>query len=254
MDSIRLFRCRAMRLVKWHGSCLRIVTSSANLFSIPGESRERRIEPFGESAARNGSMNGGPRDKRHEKTAKIPLPATVAWSARLVKACRRRAAQNLLLQYACRTRSHRQQATNAFFAAESRTTSSRRSQGAASTPITNTRPSSYSTTSAIQTNHDAARTGTPGQRLMFLGSSCIFPEARPAADEGTPHRPAGPTNRPTRWQIARHRDVLELQPPVRNTAVMPTNLYGRVTTTTGTAAGSPGADPQVPRAKGAKAP
>ena len=57
------------------------------------------------------------------------------------------------------------------------------------------------------------------KRLMFLGSSCIYPKLAAAADarEQPAHRPARADQPSVRaGQDRRHRDVLELQPPARH--------------------------------------
>ena len=84
---------------------------------------------------------------------------------------------------------------------------------------------------AIQTNviHEAWRSGV--KRLLFLGSSCIYPKAcpQPIKEEYLLTGPLEPTNRP--YAIAKIAGVemchaYNRQYGTRYVAVMPTNLYG----------------------------
>jgi GDP-L-fucose synthase len=84
---------------------------------------------------------------------------------------------------------------------------------------------------AIQTNliHEAYRNRT--QRLMFLGSSCIYPKLapQPMKEEGLLAGPLEPTNRP--YALAKIAGIemcwsYNRQYGTKYLAVMPTNLYG----------------------------
>lgn len=84
---------------------------------------------------------------------------------------------------------------------------------------------------AIQTNviHEAWRSGV--QRLLFLGSSCIYPKdcPQPIREEYLLTGPLEPTNRP--YALAKIAGVemcwsYNRQYGTRYIAVMPTNLYG----------------------------
>ena len=84
---------------------------------------------------------------------------------------------------------------------------------------------------AIQTNviHEACRCGT--RRLLFLGSSCIFPRdcPQPMKEEYLLTGPLEPTNRP--YAVAKIAGIemcwaYNREYGTRYLAVMPTNLYG----------------------------
>ena len=84
---------------------------------------------------------------------------------------------------------------------------------------------------AIQTNviHEAWRSGT--RRLLFLGSSCIFPRdcPQPMKEEYLLTGPLEPTNRP--YAVAKIAGIemcwaYNREYGTRYLAVMPTNLYG----------------------------
>lgn len=85
---------------------------------------------------------------------------------------------------------------------------------------------------AIQTNviHEAWRSGV--QRLLFLGSSCIYPRdcAQPIREEYLLTGPLEPTNRP--YALAKISGIemcwsYNRQYGTRYIAAMPTNLYGQ---------------------------
>jgi GDP-L-fucose synthase len=85
---------------------------------------------------------------------------------------------------------------------------------------------------AIQTNviHSAYRNGT--KRLLFLGSSCIYPRLapQPLKEESLLTGPLEPTNRP--YALAKIAGIemvwsYNRQYGAQFLAVMPTNLYGR---------------------------
>ena len=72
---------------------------------------------------------------------------------------------------------------------------------------------------AIQANIIHAAYVNQAKRLMFLGSSCIYPKLapQPMKEAYLLTGPLEPTNRPLRaGQDSGHRNVLELQPPVRH--------------------------------------
>ena len=107
----------------------------------------------------------------------------------------------------------------AFFSARSRNMFSWRRRGSAAFwPTTPSRRSFFYENLQIQNNliHHAHLAGV--KKLLFLGSSCIYPKTgAPAAEGGIPaDRPAG-TDQPMvcRRQNRRHQAVPGLSPPIR---------------------------------------
>ena len=173
---------------------------------------------------------------RMDKTQESTSPATAAWSAR--RSCARLERQRRYTNLLLRTHAELELTDQARGARVLRsangpsTCSSRPPRSAASSPTTPTRPNSSTRTwrSRPTSIHEAWRAGV--KRLLFLGSSCIYPRdcPQPMKEEYLLTGPLEPTNRALRDRQDRgHRDVLS--PTTGSTArtisrVMPTNLYG----------------------------
>ena len=168
-----------------------------------------------------------------------PRPGRLAPSC---AACRPPATRNLLLRTHAELDLTDERATRAFFEAERPGVSCSwpRPRSAASSPTTAYPAEFIRDNLAIQTNviHAAHLAGV--KRLLFLGSSCIYPKLapQPMREDAPAHRPAGADQPALRaGQDRRHRDVLELQPPVRHAATSPRcrpTCTARATTTTRT--------------------
>ena len=108
----------------------------------------------------------------------------------------------------------------------------RRQRSAASSPTTRCAPNSSTTTSPSRANviHAAHVNGT--EKLMFLGSSCIYPKlaAQPLREDSMLTGPLEPTNEP--YAIAKIAGIKMVEAYRSQYGsdfinVMPTNLYGR---------------------------
>lgn len=150
----------------------------------------------------------------------------------LVKVLRQQGYHNLLLRTHAELDLTDQQATEAFFAAEKPDYVFLAAAKVGGIVANNTYPAEFIRDNlAIQTNiiHAAYRNNV--KRLMFLGSSCIYPKLalQPMKEECLLTGPLEPTNRP--YALAKIAGIemcwsYNRQYGTRYLAVMPTNLYG----------------------------
>ena len=150
----------------------------------------------------------------------------------LVKALQAQGYQNLVLRTHAALDLTDQQATEAFFAAEKPDYVFLAAAKVGGIVANNTYPAEFIRDNlAIQTNiiHAAYRNNV--KRLMFLGSSCIYPKLapQPMKEECLLTGPLEPTNRP--YALAKIAGIemcwsYNRQYGTRYLAVMPTNLYG----------------------------
>lgn len=150
----------------------------------------------------------------------------------LVRALRARGYDNLLLRSHSELNLEDQAATNAFFAAEKPEYVFLAAAKVGGVFANNEYPAEFLFSNiAIQTNViDAARRHGVA-RLIFLGSSCIYPKLapQPMKEEYLLSGPLEPTNRP--YALAKIAGIemcwsYNRQYGTRYLAVMPTNLYG----------------------------
>lgn len=152
--------------------------------------------------------------------------------AALVKVLRQQGYHNLLLRTHAELDLTDQQATEAFFAAEKPNYVFLAAAKVGGIVANNTYPAEFIRDNlAIQTNiiHAAYRNNV--KRLMFLGSSCIYPKLapQPMKEECLLTGPLEPTNRP--YALAKIAGIemcwsYNRQYGTKYLAVMPTNLYG----------------------------
>jgi len=150
----------------------------------------------------------------------------------LVKALQAQGYQNLVLRTHAALDLTGQQATEAFFAAEKPDYVFLAAAKVGGIVANNTYPAEFIRDNlVIQTNiiHAAYRNNV--KRLMFLGSSCIYPKLapQPMKEECLLTGPLEPTNRP--YALAKIAGIemcwsYNRQYGTRYLAVMPTNLYG----------------------------
>jgi GDP-D-mannose dehydratase len=135
--------------------------------------------------------------------------------------------------HACRARPHRPGATEAFFAAEKPDYVFLAAAKVGGIHANNaTRPSSSATTWRSRPTSSTRRTEHgAGKRLLFLGSSCIYPKLapQPMKEEYLLTGPLEPTNRP--YALAKIAGIemcwsYNRQYGTKYLAAMPTNLYG----------------------------
>ena len=168
-----------------------------------------------------------------DKTAKIYIAGHrgLVGSA-LVKALQVQGYTNLLLRTHAELDLTDQQATEAFFAAEKPDYVFLAAAKVGGIVAINTYPAEFIRDNlAIQTNIIHAAYGNNVRRLMFLGSSCIYPKLapQPMKEECLLTGPLEPTNRP--YALAKIAGIemcwsYNRQYGTKYLAVMPTNLYG----------------------------
>ena len=151
-------------------------------------------------------------------------------------------------------------ATFAFFAAErpASTSSWPRPRSAGSWPTRPTRPTSCPTTCASRSTSSTPRTQHGVERLLFLGSSCIYPKLapQPIREDALLTGPLEPTN--DAYAIAKIAGMLQVQALRRQhgasfISAMPTNLYGPGRQLRpADLARAAGHDPPLPRGQGVR--